>query len=71
LINSIANLAGLGLPPAMGWIKDVTDNYDYALLLVAGALLAGGVLGIYLGKGKTPTVAQPVTQRNVDETSRA
>jgi ACS family tartrate transporter-like MFS transporter len=71
LINSIANLAGLGLPPAMGWIKDVTDNYDYALLLVAGALLAGGVLGIYLGTGKTPAVAQPVIQGNVDEISRA
>ena len=52
LINSIANLAGLGLPPVMGWMKDVTDNFDYALLMVAAALLAGGVLGIYLGAGK-------------------
>jgi len=75
LINSIANLAGLGLPPVMGWMKDVTDNYDYALLMVAGALLAGGVLGIYLGAEKVmkkvPEVperpvagVQPVTQTN-------
>jgi cyanate permease len=71
LINSIANLAGLGLPPAMGWIKDVTDNYDYALLLVAGALLAGGVLGVYLGAGKSRTAAQPIIQENNDEISRA
>jgi ACS family tartrate transporter-like MFS transporter len=56
LINSIANLAGLELPPVMGWMKDVTDNYDYALLMVAGALLAGGVLGIYLGAGKVRKV---------------
>lgn len=56
LINSIANLAGLGLPPVMGWMKDVTDNYDYALLMVAGALLAGGVLGIYLGAKKVRKV---------------
>ena len=49
LINSIANIAGLGLPPVMGWIKDTTLSYDYALLMVAVALLAGGVLGLYLG----------------------
>ncbi|MNL15469.1 putative tartrate transporter [compost metagenome] len=49
LINSIANIAGLGLPPVMGWIKDATHSYDYALLLVAVALLAGGLLGLYLG----------------------
>jgi len=49
LINSIANLAGLGLPPVMGWIKDATHTYDYALLLVACALLVGGMLGVYLG----------------------
>ena len=49
LINSIANIAGLGLPPVMGWIKDTTQSYDYALLMVAVALLAGGMLGLYLG----------------------
>ncbi|MBB3104616.1 MFS transporter [Azomonas macrocytogenes] len=52
LINAIANIAGLGLPPIMGWIKDSTQSYDYALLLVACALLAGGVLGLYLGGGQ-------------------
>lgn len=50
LINSIANVAGLGLPPIMGWIKDTTQSYDYALLLVSAALLAGGVLGLYLAR---------------------
>lgn len=54
LINSIANIAGLGLPPVMGWIKDSTGSYDYALLLVAGALLAGGVLGLYLARAPKP-----------------
>jgi len=61
LINSIANIAGLGLPPVMGWIKDATQSYDYALLLVAVALLAGGVLGMYLGGGRraaTPATSQ-------------
>ncbi len=50
LINSIANIAGLGLPPVMGWIKDATQSYDYALLLVSAALLVGGVLGLFLAR---------------------
>jgi MFS family permease len=49
LINGIANICGVGLPPLMGYIKDTTNTYDYALLLVAAALLAGGALGLYLG----------------------
>ena len=49
LINGIANICGVGLPPLMGYIKDTTGTYDYALLLVAAALLAGGALGLYLG----------------------
>ncbi|WP_285349310.1 MFS transporter [Pseudomonas sp. ME-P-057] len=54
LINSIANIAGLGLPPVMGWIKDATQSYDYALLLVSAALLAGGVLGLFLARAPRP-----------------
>ena len=50
LINAIANICGLALPPLMGFIKDTTKSYDYALLLVAVALVAGGVLGLYLGR---------------------
>jgi MFS transporter, ACS family, tartrate transporter len=49
LINGIANICGVGLPPLMGYIKDTTGTYDYALLLVAAALLGGGALGLYLG----------------------
>ena len=41
LINGIANICGVGLPPLMGYIKDTTGTYDYALLLVAAALLCG------------------------------
>jgi MFS family permease len=71
LINSIANLAGLGLPPVMGWMKDVTDNYDYALLMVAGALLAGGVLGIYLGAGKARQVVHDPPAANREQGAKA
>jgi hypothetical protein len=34
----------------MGWIKDSTQSYDSALLMVAIALIAGGLLGLYLAR---------------------
>jgi hypothetical protein len=55
LINAIANICGVGLPPLMGYIKDTTHTYDYALLVVAAALLLGGVLGLYLGGARRKT----------------
>ena len=48
LINGIANICGVGLPPLMGYIKDTTNTYDYALLLVAAALV-GRRARLYLG----------------------
>ncbi|MCH4543332.1 MFS transporter [Ochrobactrum sp. POC9] len=50
LINALANVAGLVLPPAIGWIKDTTNSYDLALTLVSAALILGGLLGISLAK---------------------
>lgn len=42
-INTIANFVGLGLPPVLGKIKDVTHSYHYGLLIVAIALVLGKV----------------------------
>ena len=50
LINAFGNIAGAGLPLVMGYIKDRTGNYDYALLLIGGALLLGGSLGLVLAR---------------------
>jgi ACS family tartrate transporter-like MFS transporter len=50
LINSVANLAGVGLPPAMGWMRDQTGTYQLALLLIAIALFFGGCLGLALAR---------------------
>lgn len=50
LINSIADIAGLGLPPVMWWSKDATQSYDSALIMVAIALFAVGLLGLYLSR---------------------
>lgn len=61
LINAVANIAGVGLPPIMGYIKDRTGGYDYGLLLVGGALLVGGLLGFALArKCAAPPVARMV-----------
>lgn len=45
VINTVAQFAGLGLPPVLGAIKDSTGNYNGGLLLIAVALIVGGVLG--------------------------
>jgi hypothetical protein len=34
----------------MGYIRDVTGNYDYALWMVGIALIAGGILGISIAQ---------------------
>ncbi len=48
LINAIANLAGVGLPPIMGFLRDQTGSYSSGLLLVGLALIGGGLLGLVL-----------------------
>lgn len=45
VINTAAQVAGLGLPPLLGAIKDSTGNYNGGLLLIAAALIGGGILG--------------------------
>ena len=45
VINTAAQVAGLGLPPLLGAIKDSTGNYNAGLLLIAVALIVGGILG--------------------------
>lgn len=45
LINAMANIAGATLPLLMGYIRDLTGNYDIALWIVGVALMLGGVLG--------------------------
>ncbi|MEC4256671.1 MFS transporter, partial [Escherichia coli] len=52
LINAVANIAGLGFPPVMGRIKDATNSYNDGLLIVAAALILGGILGLVMGRKK-------------------
>lgn len=48
MINALANVAGATLPYLMGYIRDVTGSYNYALWIVGIALVAGGFLGLAL-----------------------
>jgi MFS family permease len=48
MINALANVAGATLPYVMGYIRDMTGSYDYALWIVGVALIAGGFLGLTL-----------------------
>lgn len=48
LINAMANIAGAILPYIMGYLRDMTGNYNYALWIVGMALIAGGFLGMSL-----------------------
>ena len=66
LINAVANIAGVGLPPIMGYIKDQTGGYDNGLLLVGAALIVGGLLGLALARNSTPaSVIRAAVKRNV------
>jgi D-galactonate transporter len=44
LINSFGNLSGFVGPSLMGWIKSATGSLDSGVYMLAGCLLAGGLL---------------------------
>lgn len=60
-INTVANFVGLGLPPILGKIKDMTNSYHYGLLIVAVALIIGGVTGIIISR-PSRNALKPLTQ---------
>ncbi|MGK3123942.1 MFS transporter [Candidatus Pantoea formicae] len=49
-INTLANFVGLGLPPILGKLKDMTHSYHSGLLIVAVALILGGIIGIIVSR---------------------
>ena len=53
-INTVANFVGLGLPPLLGKIKDMTNSYHYGLLIVAVALILGGIIGVLVSRPARP-----------------
>ncbi|QHA87230.1 MFS transporter [Serratia rhizosphaerae] len=61
LINAVANIAGLIFPPVMGRIKDMTDSYNSALIIVALTLIIGGAIGLKIGRKNMSSVAKKET----------
>lgn len=61
-INTVANFVGLGLPPVLGKIKDLTDSYHYGLLIVALALIIGGIIGIVVSRPTGNSAANTLSQ---------
>ncbi|WP_426817242.1 MFS transporter [Winslowiella sp. 2C04] len=61
-INTVANFVGLGLPPILGKIKDLTDSYHYGLLIVALALIIGGIIGIVVSRPTGNSAANTLSQ---------
>ncbi|GLR07491.1 MFS transporter [Mixta theicola] len=62
-INTVANFVGLGLPPILGKIKDMTNSYHYGLLIVAVALILGGVIGVLVSRPARPGTAERTASR--------
>ncbi|STQ56257.1 major facilitator family transporter [Pseudescherichia vulneris] len=62
-INTVANFVGLGLPPLLGKIKDATNSYHYGLLIVAVALILGGIIGILVSRPTQPKAAKRTATR--------
>ncbi|MEG3130946.1 MFS transporter [Pantoea cypripedii] len=62
-INTVANFVGLGLPPILGKIKDATNSYHYGLMIVAAALIIGGIIGIMISRPSQPDVSKRAASR--------
>jgi nitrate/nitrite transporter NarK len=53
MINSIGNLGGFFGPYAMGYIRDATGSFTYAILFLAACFVAGAILITTLRVGRT------------------
>ena len=53
LINSVGNLGGFVGPYMVGWTRDATGSYGWALALLAGLALAGAAASMRMKAGDT------------------
>jgi hypothetical protein len=60
VINSIANLAGYVSPYVLGIVKDATHSVTFGLVLIAGALIVGGLVTLMMPRVKVQHAATAV-----------
>jgi MFS transporter, ACS family, tartrate transporter len=56
LVNSMGNIGGFIAPFTIGWIKQETGSFTNALLVLAGALAAAGVIAFLIRPGRKDVV---------------
>ena len=56
LVNSMGNLGGFIAPFAIGWIKQGTGSFTDALLVLAGAMAASGVIAFLIRPARDEVV---------------
>jgi len=52
-VNSLGNLAGFVSPYVTGWIRDMTHDPMYAVLVLAASCMMSGALALVVARGKT------------------
>ncbi len=53
LINSMGNVGGFLAPFTIGWIRQETGSFTYALLVLAGGMAAAGVIALLIRPART------------------
>lgn len=61
LINSMANVVGVGVPPLIGRIHDATGSFTAPLLLIAAAQLLGALVALAAARSTRPGTLAPET----------
>jgi MFS transporter, ACS family, tartrate transporter len=54
LVNSMGNIGGFIAPFTIGWIRQGTGSFTYALLVLAGALATAGVIAFLIRPARQP-----------------
>jgi len=69
LINSMGNLGGFIAPFTIGWIRQETGSFTYALLVLAGGMAASGLIALLIRPGRN-AVSVPLATEQVSQARR-
>lgn len=64
MVNATANIAGVSVPPLIGWVRDQTGTFAVPLLIIAGAMGVGAMVALlsnrYTHEGQLARQAQEI-----------